>query len=102
MFIQQSDDDVDINLLDNFSSGECDNPASAGGRVFHQGTGARLVRMNLIVGIVMRMIMMVMTSQGMAGDQDDEVNQNSWAKIATITITITVNITPTDIYNYMD
>ena len=48
------------------------------------------------------MIMMIMTSQGMAGDQDDEVNQNLWAKIATITITITVNITPTDIYNYMD
>ena len=40
--------------------------------------------------------MMVMTSQGMAGDQDDGVNQNLWAKIATITIT--VNITPTDIY----
>ena len=99
MFIQQSDDDVDINLLDNFSSGECDNPASAGGRVFHQGTRARLVRMILMR---MRMIMMIMTSQGMAGDQDDEVNQNSWAKIATITITITVNITPTDIYNYMD
>ena len=100
MFIQQSDDGVDINLLDNFSSGECDNPASAGGRVFHQGTRAGLVRMFLIVRIVVRMIMMIMTSQGMAGDQDDGVNQNLWAKIATITIT--VNITPTDIYNYMD
>ena len=101
MFIQQSDDDVDINLLDNFSSGECDNPASAGGRVFHQGTRAWLVRMILMrMRIVVRMIMMIMTSQGMAGDQDDEVNQNLWAKIATITIT--VNITPTDIYNYMD
>ena len=97
MFIQQSDDGVDINLLDNFSSGECDNPAGAGGRVFHQGTGAGLVRMILMR---MRMIMMIMTSQGMAGDQDDEVNQNLWAKIATITIT--VNITPTDINNYMD
>ena len=84
--------------MDNFSSGECDNPASAGGRVFHQGTRARLVRMFLIVRIVVRMIMMIMTSQGMAGDQDDEVHQNLWLKIATIT----VNITPTDIYNYMD
>ena len=91
--------------MDNFSSGECDNPASAGGRVFHQGTGARLVRMILIVRIVVRMIMMIMTSQGMAGDQDDEVHQNLWLKIVIIIIstnTITVNITPTDIYNYME
>ena len=51
------------------------------------------------------MIMMIMTSQGMAGDQDDEVHQNLWLKIVIIIIstnTITVNITPTDIYNYME
>ena len=41
-----------VNLLNNFSSGECDHPASARGWVFHQGAGARLVRMIVIIMII--------------------------------------------------